>query len=172
MKKIVVSFVCLLCLAISTAFATDYRAYENTSGRYSIDVPADFTVEPSQGGPMQMVAANKETGALMAVKVNVMKNGMSAAQQETQLQQALPALVNRLKSQGASILQSGKTTVSGHPGIYIMYIVERGGVSRYQEQYLALSNGALYNVTFTALSGTGSIYQSSFNHSIKSMVLK
>lgn len=171
MKKIMISFICLICLAFSTAFATEFKPYENTSGRYSIDVPTDFAMEPAQG-ITQMVAVNKETGALMSVKVNVMKNGMSQSQQEDQLKQALPILVNRLKSQGATIMQSRETTVSGCKAICFAYTVERGGVSRYQEQYMILNKGALYNVTFTALSGTGSLYQPVFNHAIRSMVLK
>jgi hypothetical protein len=97
---------------------------------------------------------------------------MSQSQQESQLKQALPVLVNRLKSQGATIMQSRETTVSGCQAICFAYTVERGGVSRYQEQYMILNKGALYNVTFTALSGTGSLYQSVFNHAIKSMILK
>ena len=172
MKKILVSLICLVSLALSTAFATEYKPYENTSGRYSVEVPAEFTVAQSPKDVTQMIATNKETGAIMSIKVTVMNNGLSGVQQEAQLQQALPVLINRLKSQGATIIQSGPTKISGHKGISFAYTVTRGGIERYQEQYLVVNNNGLYNLTFMALAGTGSLYQPMFEHAVKSMVLK
>jgi len=49
----------------------------------------------------QLTAGDKKTGVLMTVRVNQIRNGTTMAEQEEQLQAALPTLEQRFKVSGS-----------------------------------------------------------------------
>lgn len=172
MKRIIIAFICLICLAISTAFATEYKSYHSVSSDFNIDVPTDFQYFETQPGKIQMTAGNQKLGILMTVRVNEVRNSANQVEREAQLKAAMPALVNRLKSQGATMQNSGAMTVSGHPAIYFNYTINRVGEERYQEQYMILGKDNLYSVVFTSPAATATQNKPLFAHAIASMTIR
>lgn len=108
----------------------------------------------------------------MTVRVNQIRNGTTVAEQEEQLQAALPTLEQRLKSQGATMENSGIATIASHKAIYFYYTINRAGTDYYQEQYIVLGNNTMYSLVFTVPAAVENQYKPLFTHSISSMTIQ
>ncbi|MGE1061777.1 PsbP-related protein [Megasphaera paucivorans] len=172
MKQIFIMAASFFCLAFSTAFATEYQSYHSESSGFNIDVPAEFQYLQTESGMTQLTAGDQKTGVLMTVRVNQIRNGTTVAEQEEQLQAALPTLEQRLKSQGATMENSGIATIASHKAIYFYYTINRAGTDYYQEQYIVLGNNTMYSLVFTVPAAVENQYKPLFTHSISSMTIQ
>jgi hypothetical protein len=174
-KKLLLSVVCVLALAVPAAFAntTTYVSYQNSENHFTMDLPQGFTMRPSPRPEVKVTVVHPENRGCLQVAAQTTDGKITKKNRSLAIKNWANAVVSQLRRDPInSAIDSGMTNIAGHEAAYVKYVctltVGTQVIPLYVERYTIEAHDCYYQITNSVDAAAQDQYKPIFDHSVQS----